>query len=98
MALSLLAQSKVAYANDGQNADCYAREGTCMVLRTRAWTHVRSFRASQRDPPCASVEDIQPHATWLAELMKRHARKIGGLAIVGIGASVRGLEALRRLF
>jgi len=29
--------------------------------------------------------------------MKRHARKIGGLAIVGVGA-VRGLEALRRLF
>jgi len=44
------------------------------------------------------VEDIQPHATWLAELMKRHAGKIGGLAIVGIGSSVGGLEALRRLF
>jgi hypothetical protein len=43
------------------------------------------------------VEGIQPYATRLAELMKRHAGKIGGLAIVGVGASVRGLEALRRL-
>jgi chemotaxis response regulator CheB len=72
------------------------------------------------------VKDIGPHATRLAELMKRRARKIGGptrgvrpsarkiraaarvasarrgreafIVIVGIGASIGGLEALRRLF